>query len=142
MSNIERIYESFVMKKADDSKIRIVNSWKKRYLCLTSESLAYGSTAEDTYDETKRKGCVKLSGTMECEKGRETYAFNVFDVSDGKRTLVLRLKALSEQEFETWLIKISDAIRATQVDNSSAISSDISSSKVLDGKVVDEVVFL
>jgi len=117
------IFEGFIMKKADDSKTRVSNPWKKRYLCLYSDSLCYAESKENAKDAKKLKGQVVLSASLLCVKGLEPECIDILDghtsdqftsgAANMKRgTLVLRLKALSIKDAELWMTHISQAIQA------------------------------
>lgn len=106
------ICEGMVMKKADDSKFRLLNMWKKRFLRLDSAGLAYAVSAEEVLIEEKRKGYVQLTLTMECVKGHETFGFDVFESGGKAKVLMLRLKAMTQAEADVWIKRINDVINS------------------------------
>jgi hypothetical protein len=112
LKSLPPIQEGFVMKKADDSKFRLINPWKKRFLRLNALALSYAECAEELLVEKKRKGIVRLTATMNCSKGHEALGFDVFEMGGKAKVLILRLKAFSRSESDIWISAINDAIAA------------------------------
>jgi hypothetical protein len=106
------IHEGMVMKKADDSKFRLLNMWKRRFLKLDSAGLTYAANAEEVLIEKKRKGFVQLTVTMECVKGHETFGFDIFESGGKTKLLMLRLKATTQAEADVWIKNINDVINS------------------------------
>ena len=73
------IFESFIMKKADDSKTRLMNPWKKRYMILTSDSISYAASASDCRDPKRLKGQITMISDMKCVKGADSCDIEILD---------------------------------------------------------------
>jgi hypothetical protein len=75
LSAVPAILEGFVWKRADNSKVRLSNSWKKRYLRLTVDNLSYAENEVDVLDISKLKGNVRIDSTLICALNNEDNCF-------------------------------------------------------------------
>merc|ERR1711991_465893 len=104
------IFESFVQKKADDSKSRMVNTWKKRFLRLTSDMvLVYGKNKEDldSGEPGDVKGFLPLSKGVVLKEGAESMGIDIYDSAN---VLMLRIKAMSSAECQQWKDHINNCL--------------------------------
>merc|ERR1711991_45925 len=81
---VDVIYEGYIEKKADKSKsIRFMNSWKPRFLRLTSDIiLVYTENKDDmipTVDVEEIKGVVCLSSATILKHGTDPCGIDIYD---------------------------------------------------------------
>ena len=114
---INIIFEGFIMKKADNSKFRILNQWNKRYMILTEDSLFYADTPAAAKSLSKIKGRIKIVDTIECERKEvDSLEVNILSrESTSKPVVLLRMKALSETDLQSWITYISRAVHAIKL---------------------------
>lgn len=122
------IFQGMIMKKADDSKIRFINPWKKRFLVLTSDFLSYSASEQASNNLNELKAIILLKSSFTCDRSVTGCELTIFDnlLTERKKVKVLHLKAFDSTAAQAWYDHITKAIlKKTEISSNLASRSSM-----------------